>query len=225
LCYESQKYFQEILVNVSGVRYNTRMTTKWFKYTWVCNSDCNALIEYTFQSGYTPNLINITCLCGSDTSLLSVDDATIQPTTTEEVKMETTTDNNYMTREFLESQLVQNKARITQLEEHVATVTQRSYTESAERNRVRNEMQEWTLEALDEDSITESQAEEIASICGFELTKEFEIEVSVQYSITVNARNEEQALNAMYDIDFDTVSYNSDDITWFSSSVDRVEVQ
>jgi hypothetical protein len=66
------------------------MMTKWFKYTWVCNSDCNALIEYTFQSGYTPNVVEITCLCGSNTTLLSVEDATIQPINERE-KMETTT--------------------------------------------------------------------------------------------------------------------------------------
>ena len=134
------------------------------------------------------------------------------------------TDTHYMTREFLESQLVSNKERITNLESHIATVTQRSYTEAAERNRMRNEMQEWTLEAMDNDTISEDTAEEIANICGFELTKEFEVEVEVQYSITVNARNEEEAKNAIYDIDFDTVDYNSDSIQYLSSSVDRVDI-
>ena len=133
-------------------------------------------------------------------------------------------DNHYMTREFLESQLVSNKERITQLEEHIQKVTQRSYTESAERNRMRNEMQEWTLGSLDDGSINESQAQEIADICGFELTKEFEVEVEVQYSITVNARNEEEAKNAIYEIDFDSVSYG-EEVTYLSSSVDRVEIQ
>ena len=134
-----------------------------------------------------------------------------------------TTDTHYMTREFLESQLVSNKERIASLESHIQTVTQRSYTEAAERNRMRNEMQEWTLEAMDNDTITEDTAEEIANICGFELTKEFEVEVEVQYSITVNARNEEEAKNAIYDIDFDTVQYG-EEITYLSSSVDRVEI-
>ena len=137
----------------------------------------------------------------------------------------TPTDNHYMTREFLESQLVENKNRIEQLEKHVQTVTQRSYTEAAERNRMRNEMQEWTLEALENGTFDEGTAEEIANICGFELTKEFEVEVEVQYSITVNARNEEEAKNAIYDIDFDTVDYNSDSIQYLSSSVDRVDIQ
>jgi hypothetical protein len=109
-------------------------------------------------------------------------------------------DKHYMTREFLETTLVQNKERIQQLEEHIQTVTQRSYSEAAERSRMRNEMQEWTLEALENGTFDESTAQEIADICGFELTKEFEVEVEVQYSITVNARNEEEAKNAIYEI-------------------------
>ena len=134
-------------------------------------------------------------------------------------------DNHYMTREFLETTLVQNKERIQQLEEHIQKVTQRSYGEAAERNRMRNEMQEWTLEAMEHGTIDESTAEEIANICGFELTKEFEVEVTVLYSVTVNARNEEEAQNAIHDIDFDSVSYNDDSISYLSSSVDRVDIQ
>jgi hypothetical protein len=137
--------------------------------------------------------------------------------------MEHKVDNHYMTREFLETQLVENKNRIDQLEKHVQTVTQRSYTEAAERNRMRNEMQEWTFEALENANITESEAEEIASICGFELTKEFELEVSVQYSITVNARDEESAQNAIHEIDFDSVSYG-EEIAYLSSSIDRIDI-
>jgi hypothetical protein len=135
----------------------------------------------------------------------------------------TKVDNHFMTREFLESQLVSNKERIAQLEKHIQEVTQRSYGEAAERNRMRNEMHEWTLEQLNDSVISEDVAEEIANICGFELTQEFELEVSVQYSVTVNARNEEEAMNLMYDIDFDSVS-QPDGITYLSSSVDRVDI-
>jgi hypothetical protein len=133
-------------------------------------------------------------------------------------------DNHYMTREFLETTLAENKNRIEQLEKHIQTVTQRSYTESAERSRMRNEMQEWTLEAIDCGTLNESEGQEIADICGFELTKEFELEVSVMYSVTVKARNEEEAQNAIHDIDFDTVTYNDDNISWLSSSIDRVDI-
>jgi len=137
---------------------------------------------------------------------------------------QSTIDTHYMTREFLETQLVQNKERIQQLEEHVQKVTQRSYAESADKNRMVEAMQEWTIEALEQGTIDESEAETIAEICGFDLTKEFEVEVTVLYSVTVNARSEEAAQNAIYDIDFDTVDYNSDNISYLSSSVDRVDI-
>ena len=133
-------------------------------------------------------------------------------------------DTHYMTREFLESQLTENKNRIDQLEKHVQKVTQRSYADSAARNSMVESMQEWTLNELENEDITEEQAEAIAEIMGFELTKEFEVEVTVLYSVTVNARNEEQATNAIHDIDFDTVDYNSDSIHYLSSSIDRVDI-
>ena len=135
----------------------------------------------------------------------------------------TKVDNHFMTREFLETTLVENKNRIEQLEKHIQEVTQRSYTEAAERNRMRNEMQEWTLEAIECGTLNESEGQEIADICGFELTKEFELEVTVMYSVTVNARNEEEAQNAIHEIDFDSVSYG-EEIAYLSSSVDRIDI-
>jgi hypothetical protein len=195
------------------------------KYTFACDPEhCDCLIELTSSDGFgfPSGVMELTCPCGRKTTLLSVEHATIAPTTTEEVKMETTTDNHYMTREFLETQLVENKARIVQLEEHIQRVTQRDFTTASILNKIRDNMKEFTLEGLDDDSISEGQAEEIASICGFELTNEFELEVTVMYSITVNARDEESAHNLIHDIDFDSVSY-PDGVEYLSSSVDRIE--
>jgi len=127
------------------------------------------------------------------------------------------------TENFLKSEIAKKDERIANLESHISTVTQRSYTEAADKNRIVEAMQEWTLEALAQATINESEAEEIAEICGFDLTKEFELEVSVQYSITVNARNEEEAINLIHDIDFDSVS-EPEGVTYLSSSVDRVDI-
>jgi hypothetical protein len=128
------------------------------------------------------------------------------------------------TEDFLRDSLAKATLRVTELEEHIQKVTQRSYADSADKNRMVESMQEWTLNALEEREISETNAEEIAEIMGFELTKEFEVEVTVMYSVTVNARNEEEAQNAIHDIDFDTVQYNSDNISWLSSSIDRIDI-
>ena len=71
--------------------------TKYQKYTWVCTSDCDALIEYTFKDGYGwPNgVMDLTCRCGTSCTLLSVEDATIPytdtPLQTKEETMEEST--------------------------------------------------------------------------------------------------------------------------------------
>lgn len=128
------------------------------------------------------------------------------------------------TTEFLQAELLKKDYRIANLEENLQRVTHRDNKNAAEIGNIRNAMQEWTLEALENAQITESEAEEIADICGFELTKEFELEVTVMYSVTVKARDEESAQNAIHDIDFDTVSYNDENISWLSSSIDRIDI-
>jgi len=88
---------------------------------------------------------------------------------------------------------------------------------------MKNEMQEWTLEEFDNGQITETQAEAIANICGFELTKSIEAEVTVTYNVSLQVPIGEEAEDIINDIDFESVSYNSDNITWLSASVDRVD--
>jgi hypothetical protein len=129
----------------------------------------------------------------------------------------------YATETYLRDELAKATLRIGQLEEHISTVTQRSYTEAAERNNIINEMQEWTLEAMEHGTIDEDTAQQIADICHFELNKEFEVEATVLYSITVNARSEEDAINLIHEIDFDSVS-EPQGVTYLSSSVDRVDI-
>ena len=68
--------------------------SKWFKYSYVCTGECDALIEYTMKAGYTPNVTELTCLCGSNATLLSVVDATITPIN-ERKEMEQTTTAPY----------------------------------------------------------------------------------------------------------------------------------
>ena len=128
------------------------------------------------------------------------------------------------TEDFLKSVIAKHEERIQQLTESHERLAQRDYRTSAELNSIRENMQEWTFSALDERDISETNAEEIAEICGFELTKEFEVEVTVMYSVTVNARTEQEAQDAIHEIDFDTVSYDGDTISYMASSVDRVDI-
>ena len=127
------------------------------------------------------------------------------------------------TNDFLNTQIAALQQSLKEKDEHIQKVTQRSYAESAERNRMVEGMQHWTLAELERDAITESQATDIAELMGFELTKEVEVEVSVTYNLTLQVPYDEDVESIVNDIDFESVSYNSDNITWLSSSVDRID--
>jgi hypothetical protein len=63
-------------------------------YTFVCDPDeCDSLIQLTSSDGFgfPSGVTQLTCPCGRKTTLLSVEHATIAPTTTKEDKMESTT--------------------------------------------------------------------------------------------------------------------------------------
>lgn len=134
------------------------------------------------------------------------------------------------THEFLNTQIAalqesieKKDAMIVSLQDRMSAMSQRSYADSAERNRMVESMKEWTLEALSARDISETNAEEIAEIMGFELTKEVEVEVTVTYNLTVQVPHDEDVESIVNDVDFESVSYNSDNITWLSASVDRID--
>jgi hypothetical protein len=128
------------------------------------------------------------------------------------------------TEQFLNDQIASLKESMTRKDEYLQRLEQRSHQDSSERNRITEAMHEWTIEEFRNGQITESQAEAIAEIVGFELTQEVEAEVTVTYNITLQVPIGEEAEDIINDIDFESVSYNSDNITWLSSSVDRIDI-
>ena len=197
------------------------MNNSFVKYTFVCDpSECDALLEFTARDGFGfPNgVVQITCPCGRQMQYIS---ANIEETKQKEEApvMETT----IATTEFLNSQIQAKDERIQQLEEHVQKITQRDYQTSASLTAMRDGMHEWTMNALEQREISETNAEEIAEICGFELTKEVEVEVNVSYYITLQLEAGDDAESIINDIDFDAITYDIDKVTHVSSSVDSVD--
>lgn len=127
------------------------------------------------------------------------------------------------TEEFLKATIAKQEERINDLSLHAQKLAQRDYDTAGTLKRLRDDLHAWTMNALEEREISETNAEEVAEIAGFELSKEFELEVTVQYSVTVNARDEESALNLIHDIDFDSVSY-PEGVEYISASVDRIDI-
>lgn len=127
------------------------------------------------------------------------------------------------TEDFLKATIAKQEERINDLVLHSQRLAQRDYDTAGTLQKLRDDLHAWTMNALEEASINEAEAQEIADIAGFELTQEFELEVSVQYSITVNAKNEEEAMNAIHEIDFESLSYG-EEITYLSGTIDRIDI-
>jgi hypothetical protein len=125
------------------------------------------------------------------------------------------------TEDFLKSQIKTKEFRITQLEEQIQTVTQRSYTQASELQAMRDAMHEFTMEQLGEEALTEFQAGEIASICNFELSKEIDVEINVVYNLTLSVPHGTDVESVINDIDFDSVQYG-DEVTYLSSMIEGV---
>ena len=127
------------------------------------------------------------------------------------------------TQEYLRSQMDEKVDKIIQLEKALESARDINRSNAREMNDTRDAIQAWTLEEFENGQLTESQAEEIAGICGFELTKQVEVEVTVTYSMTVTTGPTEEVEDIVNNIDFDTIQYNDDNISYMSSSIDRID--
>ena len=216
LCYGSHKKSPEKLVYVSGVRYNTRMT-KYQKYTWVCTSDCDALIEYTVKDGYgLPNgVMDLTCRCGNNCTLLSVEDATIPYTDTpitetkgnemEDATISTTVPDTYNPNLLVTYKVIRGYSdaeyttdKVTSIEWDLHNARQAQKTNGVLNGKI-DAVKEIICEAY-ADSQDQDTLREIAEALSIELIKEVEwtasIEVSGTYSYNI--------LENDYDLDLES---------------------
>jgi hypothetical protein len=201
VCYDSHGYSLESIVYVSGVVYNTRMTT-YSKYTFVCTGDCDALIEYTFKDGLGwPNgVVEITCPCGTLCTYLSVEDATIpytdSPLPTEEEKMETietpavTVPDTYnanllvtykVIKGYSDPEYATDKVASIEWDLHNARQTQKSNAVLHDKiNTVKDIITEAYAESEDQETLRA-----IAEALGIELTRTVDFTCTIEVSGTI----------------------------------------
>ena len=199
---------------VSGTRYNTRMT-KYQKYTWICTSDCDALIEYTFKDGYGwPNgVTDLTCRCGTSCTLLSVEDATIPYTDSplpKEERMETETPAVTVPDTYNPNLLVTYKVirgysdaeyatdKVTSIEWDLHNARQAQKTNGVLQGKI-DAVKEIICEAY-ADSQDQDTLREIAEALSIELIKEVEFTASIEVSGTYSYN----ILENDYDLDLES---------------------
>jgi hypothetical protein len=190
--------------------------TKYQKYTWVCTGDCDALIEYTFKDGYgwPAGEMNLTCRCGTNCTLLSVEDATIpytdSPLPTKEEQMETTTTTTPIPDTYNPNLLVTYKVirgysdaeyatdKVTSIEWDLHNARQAQKTNGVYQDKI-NTVKDIITEAY-ADSDDQDTLRAIAEALGIELVREVlftaTLEVSGTYTYNV--------LDSDYELDLDS---------------------
>jgi len=194
--------------------------TKYQKYTWVCTSDCDALIEYTFKDGYGwPNgVMDLTCRCGTNCTLLSVEDATIpytdSPLPTEEEKMEDATISTTIPESYNPNLLVTYKVIRGYSDAEYATDKVTSIEWDLHNSRTNSKMIQVLNSKIDtvKDIITEAYADSddqetlrsIAEALDIELTRTVEWSATIEVSGTL-----ELDLLSDYDTDVEQEIYDN----------------
>lgn len=174
--------------------------TKYQKYTWVCTSDCDALIEYTFKDGYGwPNgVTDLTCRCGTSCTLLSVEDATIpytdSPLPTKEETMETTTPavtvpDTYNANLLVTYKVIRGYSDAEYATDKVASIEWDLHNGRESQKRVNLYLSK--IDSVKEiicdkyaDSLDQETLQEIAEALDIELIKEIQFTASVEVSGT-----------------------------------------
>jgi hypothetical protein len=183
----------------------------------VCTSDCDALIEYTFKDGYGwPNgVMDLTCRCGNNCTLLSVEDATIPYTDTpitetkgnemEDATISTTVPDTYNPNLLVTYKVIRGYSdaeyatdKVTSIEWDLHNARQAQKTNGVLNGKI-DAVKEIICEAY-ADSQDQDTLREIAEALSIELIKEVEwtasIEVSGTYSYNI--------LENDYDLDLES---------------------
>jgi len=182
------------------------------KYTFVCDpEECDAMIELTSSDGFgfPSGVTELTCPCGRKTTLLSVEHATIAPSTqTKEEKMEETTTSSVpdtynpnllvtykVIRGYSDAEYATDKVTSIEWDLHNARQAQKSNGVYQDKiNKVKDIITEAYADSDDQDTLRA-----IAEALGIELIREVQftatLEVSGTYSYNV--------LDSDYELDLD----------------------
>jgi hypothetical protein len=169
------------------------------KYTFVCDPDeCDCLIELTSSDGFgfPSGVTELTCPCGRKTTLVSVEHATIAPSTqTKEETMESTTTTTPIPDTYNPDLLVTYKVirgysdaeyatdKVTSIEWDLHNARQAQKTNAVLQDKI-NHAKDIIAEAYP-DSQDQDTLRSIAEALGIELTRTIEFTATIEVSGTV----------------------------------------
>ena len=130
----------------------------------------------------------------------------------------------HATEDFLRSEITKKDEEIARLTNIVNEYSKSTINLGNSLRTMSVSLQDWTMTELENNGITEEQATELSEIGNFDLTKEVEAEVTVKYWITLQVPAGESAGDIINEIDFESVSYDTEAITNISYEVADIDL-
>ena len=130
----------------------------------------------------------------------------------------------HATEDFLRSEITKKDEEIARLTNIVNEYSKSTINLGNSLRTMSVQLQDWTMSQLEDGEINEEQATELSEIGNFDLTKEVEAEVTVKYWITLQVPAGESAEDIINEIDFESVSYDSEAITHISYDVADIDI-
>ena len=118
-------------------------------------------------------------------------------------------DTHYMTREFLENTIVQLKDEVALMTKFREDLIQASNKTHEKLTRMQDDLKSWTRAQLNDDSITQEQALELAQIGDFTITQCYDVTISVEHTFTVEIEADDDIDDVLGSIDFTADSYHT----------------
>ena len=118
-------------------------------------------------------------------------------------------DNHFMTREFLEKSIVDLGDEINNLKRFRDDLITQSNTLHRSHELLKASLQEWTRNELKEDNITIEQAQALAEIGNFKLTKCYDVTIVVEHSFSVELEADDEIDDVLGSMDFSANSYHT----------------
>ena len=123
--------------------------------------------------------------------------------------MDQQTDNHYMTREFLEKSIVDLSDEINNLKKFKEDLIIQSNQLHRRHDNLKDSLQSWTRSELSEDNITIEQAQALAQIGDFSITKSYDVTVVVEHSFTIELEAGDDIDDVLGSLDFSADSYHT----------------
>jgi FtsZ-binding cell division protein ZapB len=118
-------------------------------------------------------------------------------------------DNHFMTREFLQKSIVDLSDEIANLKKFRDDLITQSNALHREHNNLKDELQSWTRTSLAADDITLEQAQALASIANFKLTRNYDVTIMVEHSFSVELEADDDIDDVLGSMDFSANSYHT----------------